>query len=488
MALKLPYRVHEKTQITWGGTGTVNLDGAVTSPAGRVGFVTAVGTGNEVVYLIDDLNGNWELGRGTVTDASPDTLSRDTVYKSSNSDALVSFPVGQHDVVALRSVSGLAYTDESIAIEVTADEIRLDNINGHGIWGGRNILDNPDFRISQRGTSVAGVGASSTYHTADRWRNNVSSNATRWTQSIEATGGPRAGAKWLKMLCTTADAAPGTDDLCAIEQRIQAQHVAPYLQASTGIKPCVFSGKVYVDVDAASSLSAPFTMGIWVEQQDGAARQYVSTITIANEATWTDFELAAPADASGQIDMDNGEGFRVGFMLMGGSGRITTGNVWENNANDFGATGSENFADAVNNIVGFADLQLEPGVRRTALETRPYHTELIRCWHYFQRINSRATGAYGVGQKESSTQAAWVIPLLTDMRAIPSISVSAAGDFDTTNSSGGKSALTSIGTFTPNAFNIHCKGGFSASGAAADATILMDDGGNNSYIDADADL
>ena len=42
--------------------------------------------------------GEFEVGIGTVTDASPDTLSRDTVLSSSNSDSKVDFSAGTKNV------------------------------------------------------------------------------------------------------------------------------------------------------------------------------------------------------------------------------------------------------------------------------------------------------------------------------------------------------------------------------------------------------
>ena len=85
-------RVRETTTTT--GTGTVDLAGA---PAGFQTFVSGIGTGNKCFYCIT--NGvDWEVGIGTVTDASPDTLSRQTVVASSNGGSLVSFAAGSKDV------------------------------------------------------------------------------------------------------------------------------------------------------------------------------------------------------------------------------------------------------------------------------------------------------------------------------------------------------------------------------------------------------
>jgi hypothetical protein len=79
-------RIQETTTTT--GTGTVTLAGAVT---GYRAF-SVVGDGNTCFYCITDAS-NWEVGQGTYT-LSGTTLSRDTVFASSNSNALVSFGAG----------------------------------------------------------------------------------------------------------------------------------------------------------------------------------------------------------------------------------------------------------------------------------------------------------------------------------------------------------------------------------------------------------
>ena len=59
-----------------------------------------VGTRNTTTYYAIELNsaGEWEVGIGTVTDAAPDTLSRDTIITSSNGDAAVNFSAGTKNV------------------------------------------------------------------------------------------------------------------------------------------------------------------------------------------------------------------------------------------------------------------------------------------------------------------------------------------------------------------------------------------------------
>lgn len=88
MALTLRPLVEETTTTT--GTGSLSLGGAT---VGHRTFVTAFGDGGLCLYTI--LWGpHWEYGLGTVTDGSPDTLSRDIVIGSSIGGSKLSLGTG----------------------------------------------------------------------------------------------------------------------------------------------------------------------------------------------------------------------------------------------------------------------------------------------------------------------------------------------------------------------------------------------------------
>jgi hypothetical protein len=105
MALVIDDRVQETTTTT--GTGTVTLAGAVT---GYQSF-SVIGNGNTTYYCITD-GTNWETGIGTYT-ASGTTLSRTTVLKSSNSDALVNFTAGSKNVFVTYPASRAINLDDT---------------------------------------------------------------------------------------------------------------------------------------------------------------------------------------------------------------------------------------------------------------------------------------------------------------------------------------------------------------------------------------
>ena len=137
MAHVLNDRVKETTTTT--GTGTVNLAGAET---GFESFVAGIGNSNTTYYCIVHQSADeFEVGIGTVTDASPDTLSRTTIISSSNSDSAVNFSAGTKDVFCTLPASkavfadasdnvGIGLTNPSKKFHVKGDEILLEDPQG----------------------------------------------------------------------------------------------------------------------------------------------------------------------------------------------------------------------------------------------------------------------------------------------------------------------------------------------------------------------
>ena len=116
MAFVLNDRVKETTTTT--GTGTVNLAGAET---GFESFVAGIGNSNTTYYaIVHQSLDEFEVGLGTITDASPDTLARTTVISSSNSDSAVNFSAGTKDVFCTLPASKAVVEDGSDNIALGA--------------------------------------------------------------------------------------------------------------------------------------------------------------------------------------------------------------------------------------------------------------------------------------------------------------------------------------------------------------------------------
>ena len=110
MALVINDRVRETS--TTSGTGTLNLAGAVT---GFRTFVSGIGTGNTTYYAIFEEGTNlFEVGLGTVTDATPDALARNTVLSnSSGTTDKINFSGGTLSVFCTMPASKSVYLDST---------------------------------------------------------------------------------------------------------------------------------------------------------------------------------------------------------------------------------------------------------------------------------------------------------------------------------------------------------------------------------------
>ena len=124
MSFILASRVRETTTTT--GTGSITLAGAVT---GYQTFASGIGLNNQTYYTIADQSGNnWEVGSGTVTSG---VLSRDVIYASSNSNALVNFTAGTKDVFCdYPAYSAVAQKD----VGTNANQIPLNQYLGTMAW------------------------------------------------------------------------------------------------------------------------------------------------------------------------------------------------------------------------------------------------------------------------------------------------------------------------------------------------------------------
>ena len=127
MAFAVADRVKETS--TTIGTGTLNLGGA---EPGYQTFVSGVGTGNTTYYaIVNRATSEFEVGIGTVTDAAPDTLSRDTIISSSNGGSAVNFSAGTKDVICTLPSEKSYVLDDAGDTTISAD-LSVTSISGSG--------------------------------------------------------------------------------------------------------------------------------------------------------------------------------------------------------------------------------------------------------------------------------------------------------------------------------------------------------------------
>ena len=157
MALVLNDRVKETTTTT--GTSTVDLAGAET---GFESFVAGIGNSNTTYYaIVHQTADEFEVGLGTVTDASPDTLSRTTIISSSNSDSAVNFSSGTKDVFCTLPASKTIFKDAS------SDTIFDGKIQADGALKFNSNTGIPEFQFFGSGTETGVINLANSNFTIE---------------------------------------------------------------------------------------------------------------------------------------------------------------------------------------------------------------------------------------------------------------------------------------------------------------------------------
>lgn len=313
-----------------------------------------------------------------------------------------------------------------------------------------NIFINGGFDIWQRGSDDTAVTTTRKY-VADRWAVKTGAGTLAHVQR-SATVRTGARSKYSLQL----DGAAGVTTV-EIDQRIEAAmaglykrqvYFTCYLYNATG---AAFTPKLLVSTPSAAD---NWTTGT-VRNGSGSGEDLQSCA----DSAWT--RVVWTADISGYTDIDNG----VELRLQIPSGVLVAGKT-----------------------VRLAELNLVPGGVATPFVARPIGIETQLCLWFYEELGGDVNIQYfAMGQCYSTTQAFFAL-LFARKRIIPTITVSAVGDFGLTNSTGSVVAATNL-TFSQYARTSASATGTVASGlTAGNGSILVANSTTNARIKINAEL
>ncbi len=168
MALVLANRVQESA--TANTTVSFTLTGAVT---GFQSFAV-IGDTNTTYYSATDTNGNWEVGLGTYSTTGP-TLTRTTIYASSNSNTAVTFS-------GIVSVFVTYPSGKSVNLDGSGNVSALGTV-ASGTWQGSTI------GVAYGGTGVTASSGPNSVVLRDSNENITVNRINQGLQTITAAGG-----------------------------------------------------------------------------------------------------------------------------------------------------------------------------------------------------------------------------------------------------------------------------------------------------------
>jgi hypothetical protein len=237
----------------------------------------------------------------------------------------------------------------------------------------RNILYNGSMEISQRATSVTGIGASNGYFTLDRWQIQASNTAGRLTMTQTADG-PSGFATCLKLDCTTADTSVAAAESLQLTQSLEGFDVQQLKKGTASAEQITIS--FYVKGNASATYVA--------EMYDLDSDTHINK-TFSVTTSWTRIELTYVGDTSNPFDNNNGGSLQFNIWLHAGS-NFTSGTIqypWGGGNNPGRAAGITSFFDSTNRTFFITGVQMEAGPVATPFEHRSYGQELALCQRYY---------------------------------------------------------------------------------------------------------
>ena len=356
---------------------------------------------------------------------------------------------------------------------------------GGGQLSHRNLIINGAMKISQRGTSFADSANGS--YTLDRFNIQNSSGTPAFTVTQD-TDAPHGFNNSLKVACTTADASPASGSFSRIRHTIEAQDLQPLAKGTSSAKASTLS--FYVKTNK----TGVYTVFVY---DDDNNRMFSASYTVS-DTNWNRYTIIIPADTTGAINDDNGDGIVIHWGLSLGSNR-TSGSLasnWATYSTSNEHVGNVNFADNTSNVWAITGVQLEVGDTVTSFEHRSFTEELTRCYRYYRRFGANGAlptpapyNRLSIGYSPSSSEVRYPFQLDPPMRINPvNSNFSKSGNFSIQPGSIGSYTLTCDDNSCSTNMMIAIMGSTSVSSGTGSAVSLHANNDTTAYIEISAEL
>ena len=351
-----------------------------------------------------------------------------------------------------------------------------DVITNGQLSGRRNLFYNGNFQCWQRSTSETGLGASSGYFTADRWKIDIGdTSAGRFTMNRTA-GDPDGFNYGLVINCTTTDTSIAAGEFLLVQQRFEGQDLQHLKKGTSGAETTILS--FYAKVVGSAT-------DIVVEVFDNDnARHICKLFTLTTD--WVRYYFTIPGDTTGSLDQDNAQSMTVSFCLHSGStytgGTLPTS--WAANSNTNRFVGVDSIFASTSNEFYLAGVQWEVGSQATPFEHRSLGEELLLCQRYFSHSGDPVNNSF-VHHCYNTTDAYGNFGFPVSMRTAPTVTLAATGS-SYFYSAGSTRSISSFNVQNPNDLNFQHKA--VVSGITSGHAGHVDTNSGVRFYEADAEL
>jgi len=257
----------------------------------------------------------------------------------------------------------------------------------------RNMIINGDMAVAQRATSATGLGASTGYHTVDRFVTEFTTSG-RMTQSQAAITDLPGFNYALKCDCTTADTSVDAAEYTLINQRMEGYTVNRLASGTSSAKSSTVS--FYVKGNASAT---------YVVELIKAGDRHINK-TFSVTTSWSRVSITFDGDTTTQLAQDNTQELSVNIWIHAGS-NYTSGSLqtsWGAYTAANRAVGISSFFDSTDRELFITGMQYELGEVATPFEHETFADNLAKCQRYFYKyISNHDYGPLGANGMQINT-------------------------------------------------------------------------------------
>ena len=324
----------------------------------------------------------------------------------------------------------------------------LGNAYSDGALSNRNLIINGAMVHDQRNGGSAVTLTGNEVYIVDRWPVYETQTSVLSGQQNQGSVTPPDGFSNYIGYTSLAASTVSAGDLHIFFHNIEGYNFAQAGWGTANAKPVTLS--FWVRCSLTGSFGGSFVNRV-------QNRSYPFTYTVSAANTWEYKTITVAGDTAGTWKTDNQRGLNINWSLGTGSNFEGAEGAWVA-SNKFSATeGTVDLIGTSGATWQITGVQLEVGDTATPFEHRSYSDEIQRCKRYYYRIDSAgANGTYYRlcdGMAISATHAVGVVRHPVEMRAIPSLSSSAAGTWATWDGVSVRGATSAIVASTDGSTN-----------------------------------
>ena len=312
--------------------------------------------------------------------------------------------------------------------------------------GRKNMIRNGNFSVNQKAGTFTNISSA---HIFDGWYGHDSTNGSIAATIAEATPYPPECSKYIQIQCTGTDTNLSSSQYVSLSCSIEGTY---FQQAQWGTRHAK---------DLTLSFYHRHTLpGVYSGcfRDSDANYNYVFEYTQEQSDTWELAEIIIIGEQTNSWTTGTGKALNLNWSLGDETSVSDTPGKWFSGQYYHGSTRQVNMMTSTSNYFRITAVQLEVGKGKTPFDDIGYESMLAWCQRYFQQIVGYSDMVCaGPGRSNGTTHAPFAVPLVTPLRASPTLNACSWAVFTSNNQSNSASQTPAVTKWDANSLVLTCQ-------------------------------